>query len=177
MRSHHLLLITGILLASCTSAPVQPSADNSESSYGSIDSLGAGALSVTLITDTTSVDPALAIVKNSTSVKLSGSKSDMILVEEYEADGPATFATVEQSLLPDDVIGAWWNYYAGMGTLVAVRRDSNVLRIEKREFDEQSGCGDWQLLEAYQAQTSTAVTVVPMQVAVTDATQLFCTLD
>ncbi len=172
MRSH-LLLLTCLLLVSCAAPTLQPDED----AYGTLETLGEGALRVAVITDSVPVGGDLGLTKNTTSVVLSGSKTDRILIEESETDGTVMFDSLTKDLLPRDVIAAWWSYYAGGGTLVALRRDGNVLRIEKREFDEQSGCGEWELLKAYRAQTSTAVSTSPSQNPISDVSIAYCDLD
>ncbi len=144
------LSLVALALSGCTAAPGTSTTD-------------AGGIVIRPVTSVS--EQSEGITRTRTSLGITGSITDTLLLDEMEADGAAQLHSISPALYKDtDILAAFFTYYAGGGYQIAVRQlPSGVIAVEKRSIsegsgDEPGGCGPWERLKEYPTTPSTTIT-------------------
>ena len=122
------------------------------------------ATSLTIKPITSVTTEANGMTRTIVTLKLTGTVNDDLKIDNTEADGPQPLQYIDPKLYKDtDILAAFFNYYAGGGYQIAVRKTAAGLVVDKRDIYEGSaesvgGCGAWTQLKKYTIPEGTTIT-------------------
>ncbi|MBI5794636.1 hypothetical protein HZA87_06200 [Candidatus Uhrbacteria bacterium] len=144
------LSLVSLALYGCAAVPGTPATDT-------------GGIVMQPVTSVSEQSEGITLTR--TSLGITGSITDTLLLDEMEADGAAELHYINPALYKDtDILAAFFTYYAGGGYQIAVRQlPSGVIAVEKRGIsegsgDEPGGCGPWVRLKEYPTLPTTTIT-------------------